>query len=52
MRERAEQLLENLRQQESYLVEQLAMTRGGIQAIEHLLANGEEANDLPDDDES
>ena len=49
MRERAEQLLENLRQQEAALVDQLAMTRGGIQTLEHLLAE-DEADDVPDDE--
>lgn len=50
MRDRAEKLLDDMRQQETYLVEQLAMTRGAIQALEHLLSldDGTKA-DVPDD---
>lgn len=37
MREEAEQMLVELRRQEANFDEQLKMTRGAIQAIEHLL---------------
>jgi len=45
MKEQIESLLMNLREQERYLHGQLLMTRGGVQALESLLAEEEEDED-------
>ena len=48
--EKAQQMLDDLRAQEREYSNQLLMTRGAIQAIEHLLAISEEDDnaDIPD----
>lgn len=51
MIEKAKQMLDDLRTQEAEYSNQLLMTRGAIQAIEHLLAitEGETNGDVSDD---
>ena len=44
---RIERQLKDLKAQASYLEEQLVMTMGAIQVLEHLLAEGEGAAALP-----
>ena len=42
--EQARQMLENMKKQAAYFEEQLIMTRGGIQTLEHLLASFDDGN--------
>lgn len=52
MIEKAQQMLDDLKQQERETIEQLAMIRGAIQALEHLLAISKDDDnaDIPDDE--
>lgn len=42
MKEKAEKILEDMRQQEAYLVKQLQMTQGAVQVLEGLLQEDKE----------